>query len=146
MISNLNISYFAPLLLVIGANSIYHFTTKNTPAELNPFFGLMVTYSTALVLSIMLFIVTKSNSITFEITKIKWTNIILGFAVLGVESGWILMYMNGWEISKASIIANICVAIILFIAGIIIFKDAISIKKVIGLLVCIIGVFLLNSK
>jgi len=70
----------------------------------------------------------------------------MGFAVLGVESGWIFMYINGWEISKASIIANICVAIILFIAGIIIFKDAISIKKVIGLLVCIIGVFLLNSK
>lgn len=142
----LNITYLAPLLLVIGANSFYHFISKNTSASLNPFLGLTATYSIALIISIILFLLTKNACLSVEISKIKATNFLMGIAVLGVESGWILMYRNGWEISKASIIANICAAIILFIVGFIIFKEEITVKKIAGLLVCIIGVFLLNSK
>lgn len=108
--------------------------------------GLTATYSIALIFSIILFTLTKNACFSVEISKIKVTNFLMGIAVLGVECGWILMYRNGWEVSKASIIANICVAIILFIVGFIIFREEITAKKIAGLLVCIIGVFLLNSK
>lgn len=144
--NHLNIAYLAPLLLVIGANSCYHFISKNTSASLNPFFGLTATYSVALVFSIILFILTKNACLAVEISNIKVTNFLMGIAVLGVESGWILMYRNGWEISKASIIANICVAVVLFIVGFILFREDITAKKMVGLLVCILGVYLLNSK
>lgn len=33
------------------------------------------------------------------------------------------MYRNGWEISRASVIANICVAMILLIIGLTVFKE-----------------------
>ena len=143
--NNMSFSYLAPLLLVICANTAYHFTSKSTPTALNPFLGLTVTYSIALVFSIVLFAFTKNENMMIEIGKIRWQSIIMGLAVLGVESGWILMYRNGWEVSKASLIANICVAIILFIIGIIVFREDISLKKLFGLFVCIIGVFFMNA-
>ena len=102
---HLNFSHFAPLFLVIAANSIYHVTSKNTASDTNPFLGLIATYSIALILSIALFLMTKTNNISYEISKIKATNFWLGLAVLSVESGWIMMYRKGWEINKASIIA-----------------------------------------
>lgn len=141
----LNITYLAPLLLVIAANSFYHFISKNTSASLNPFLGLTATYGIALIFSLILFWLTKNASLSVEISKIKAANFLMGLAVLGVESGWLLMYRSGWEISKASVIANICVAVILFIVGFIIFREELSIMKLVGLLVCIIGVSLLNS-
>lgn len=67
----LNIIYLSPLLLVIGANSLYHFISKNTSASLNPFLGLTATYSIALIFSIILFTLTKNACFSVEISKIK---------------------------------------------------------------------------
>ena len=143
---NLSITYLAPLFLVICANSFYHLISKSTPETLNPFWGLTATYSVALIFSATLFLFTKSDSISFEVSRIKWSNFLMGIAVLGVESGWIWMYRNGWEISRASVIANICVAIILLIIGVTVFKEEITVKRIAGFVICILGVYLLNSK
>lgn len=143
---DLSISYLAPLFLVICANSFYHFISKSTPETLNPFLGLTATYSVALVFSAVLFLCTKSDSVSLEVSRIKWSSFWLGIAVLGVESGWILMYRNGWEISRASVIANICVAVILLIIGLTVFREEITGKKIVGFALCVLGVYLLNSK
>ena len=132
-------SYFAPLLLVIAANTCYHFISKSTSSQVNPFLGLVGAYGVSLLLSTVLFFVTKTESLAAEISKLQP-------AVLGMESGWILMYRNGWEVSKASVIANICVAMILLAIGVLVFREALSLKKVAGLLICVVGVALINSK
>lgn len=141
-----SIPYLAPLFLVICANSFYHFVSKSTPATLNPFLGLTATYGVALVFSAVLFLVTKTGSLSFEVSRIKWSSFLLGIAVFGVESGWILMYRNGWEISRASVIANICAAMILLVIGLVVFREALSAKRLAGFAICILGVYLLNSK
>lgn len=139
-------SYFAPLLLVIAANTCYHFISKSTSSQVNPFLGLVGAYGVSLLLSTVLFFVTKTESLAAEISKLQSANFLLGLAVLGMESGWILMYRNGWEVSKASVIANICVAMILLAIGVLVFREALSLKKVAGLLICVVGVALINSK
>ena len=143
--SNLPLAYVVPLLLVICANVAYHFAAKSTPPTLNPFLSLSVTYGIALLFSLILFALTATNSIAMELGKLKWSSLLMGLAVLSVEFGWIWIYRNGWEISKASIIANIGVSIVLLVIGIMLFNEGISLKKMAGLLVCLVGVFLINA-
>lgn len=54
--------YIAPLILVIFSNTMYHLVSKRTPANVNPFAALVVTYGTALVGSIILLLLTKKQA------------------------------------------------------------------------------------
>ena len=56
-----------------------------------------------------------------------------------------LMYKNGWEISKGSIMANISIAIILLFIGSMFFSEKINLVKVIGIIVCLVGIALVNA-
>lgn len=55
-----------------------------------------------------------------------------------------LMYRAGWEVSKASVCANIILAVLLLIIGTVFFKELLDIKKIIGVLLCILGIVLLR--
>jgi drug/metabolite transporter (DMT)-like permease len=73
------------------------------------------------------------------------SNLLLGLVVVGIEGGYIFMYRSGWEISKGSLMANMCIAIILLIVGALVFKEEITIKKVMGVGLCFTGIFLINK-
>lgn len=64
--------------------------------------------------------------------------------IILLEGGWILVYRNGFQISNTSLMANIILAIILFLIGIIFLHEPITARKVIGIVVCIAGVYLIK--
>ena len=136
--------YIAPLILVIFSNTMYHLISKRTPATVNPFAALVVTYGTALVGSVVLLLLTKKASIHEEISNLKAVNYIMGLIIIGVEGGYMLMYKKGWEVSKGSLIANICIAVILVFMGAVLFHEKLNITKMIGMIICIIGIILVN--
>lgn len=110
---------------------------------MDPFVGLSATYAVALIGSILLSIVTQwtfFNQQKFTFTKY---NLLLGLIIIGVEGGYMLMYRAGWPISKASITVNIILAIVLVMVGAIIFHEPINIKKIIGIILCILGILFL---
>lgn len=137
------LSYIAPLILVIISNTLYHLISKNTPASVNPFAGLTVTYGTALLGSIILMLITKKTTVYEEIRQLNITNLLMGIVIIGVEGGYMLMYQKGWEVSKGALIANISIAVILFFLGKMLFNENVSIQKIMGIAFCIIGIFLL---
>lgn len=136
--------YIAPLILVVFSNTMYHLISKNTPATVNPFAALVATYGSALVGSIILLLITKKTSIYEEMSNLKIANYIMGLIIIGVEGGYMLMYKNGWEISKGSLIANIFIAIILIFMGAVFFQEELHFTKMIGIAVCLIGIALVN--
>ena len=140
-----NVYYIAPLVLVIISNTLYHLISKNTSVSVNPFAALVVTYGTAFLGSIVLLMITKKASIYTEMANLKAANFILGLIIIGVEGGYMLMYKNGWEISKGSIMANISIAIILLFIGSMFFSEKINLVKVIGIIVCLVGIALVNA-
>ncbi len=144
--NNLNYLYIMPILLVILSNVFYHMFSKNTPSDVNPFLALIATYGVALVSSILLFFLTKKESLIMEMSKMNISNFLLGLAVLGVEGGYLLMYRNGWEISKGSLIANMCVSVIMLFVGWLLYKEGLSMKKLAGIAICIAGMFIINTK
>ena len=77
---------------------------------------------------------------------LNWTSYVLGFAIVGLEVGYLMAYRAGWNISVGSLVANIILAIILIPVGIIIYKEGFELNKVIGALLCIAGLILINKK
>lgn len=134
-----------PLLLVILCNTGYHLISKSMPGNINPFLGLVGTYGMACLGSALLFFLTKDSVFSPEKVEITIYNLLLGLVVIGVEGGYMLMYRSGWEVSRASLTASICLAVVLVILGAAVFHEALTIRKVIGILLCIGGVIALKS-
>ena len=55
------------------------------------------------------------------------------------------MYKVGWEVSVGNIVQAIFVAIALLIVGVLIYKEALTVTKVAGIMACLVGIYLLNK-
>ena len=135
-----------PILLVIGANTFYNISAKSTPDGINAFASLSITYLVATVLSVIMFFVTGSQkNLLAEISKANWTSFVLGIAVVALEFGYINIYRAGWKIGIASLVANIGLACVLLALGLLLYKESMSLRQVVGMIVCLIGLFLISK-
>ena len=134
-----------PVLIVILANTFYNICMKSMPNDVNPFGALMVTYLVAAIISaiIFAFMVGPSN-VVFEISKINWTSIILAIAIVGLEVGYVFVYRAGWTVSTATVVANIGLACVLIGVGYLLYKENVSINQILGIIVCMVGLILIN--
>ena len=133
-----------PVLVVVGANTIYNISTKSTPANVNAFASLAMTYVMAALSSVVLFFLTSdSKNLLAELAKTNWTAYALGIAIIGLEFGYICIYRAGWKIGVASLVANISLACVLLIVGYFFYKEVITLKQLIGMGVCALGLMLI---
>jgi uncharacterized membrane protein len=135
-----------PILVVVAANTFYNICAKSTPGGVQPFASLTITYLIAAVLSLVMFYATSGNkNIIAEIQKTNWTAIAFGVAIVGLEFGNINMYRVGWKVSTGSLVANIGLACVLLVVGIIAYKESLSVKQIIGMILCGGGIFLVSK-
>ena len=107
-----------PLLMVIAANTFYNISAKSMPENIDPLAGLTVTYFFAMITSIIFYYLIGSGGNAFvEFQKVNWTSYLLGFSIVFLELGYILVYRAGWAINIASLIANIGLALVLVFVG-----------------------------
>ena len=133
-----------PLLVVVGANTVYNISKKSTPSNVNPFASLAVSYAIGTVFSVIMFYITSDNkNIIAEVSKTNWTALALGVAIVALEFGYICIYRAGWKISVATLIANISLACVLMIVGILLYKESISLRQIIGIAISAIGLVLI---
>ena len=133
-----------PVLVVVGANTIYNISTKSTPANVNAFASLAMTYVVAALSSVVLFFLTSdSKNLLAELAKTNWTAYALGVAIIGLEFGYICIYRAGWKIGVASLVANISLACVLLVVGYFFYKEVITLKQLLGMGVCAIGLMLI---
>lgn len=140
----MNINHYIPLLIVILSNIGYHLLSKKSSSGFSPFLGLTATYGVACLVSVCLSWITRDTAKNGIHSGINLYNILMGVVIVGVEGGYILMYRTGWEISKASLTASICIAFVLAIIGLFWYREILDIKKIIGMICCIVGIILLN--
>ena len=135
-----------PMLIVITANTFYNVCAKSTPQGVNSFASLTITYLIAAAASLIMFFVTsEQKNIWQEFSKANWTSAVLGIAVLALEFGYICIYRAGWKVSTASIIANIALACVLVFVGMLLYKETITLRQIIGMLVCAAGLYLIRQ-
>lgn len=139
-----NVNLIFSIVLVVGANALYHIASKGISAEQNAFMGLIVNYATALLSSILLFFLTSHNSIATEISRTNFSCILMGLSITAVEAGFVLIYRMGGQISTVSLIVNILLAILMLIIGINFYAEQISLQKIFGIIFCIIGIIIIS--
>ena len=136
-----------PLMLVIISNVFYQICTKSVPSNMNPLASLTITYTIGAFVSLILyFILNKNANICIEFTKINFAPFLLGFVVVGLEVGFIYMYKAGWTVGTAQIVQASILAVILIFVGFLLYKEPISWNKIIGIIICLIGLLFINLK
>ncbi|MDE6320241.1 MAG: EamA family transporter [Lachnospiraceae bacterium] len=134
-----------PMILIVVSNCFYNICTKSTPENVNTFGALTVTYLIGAMLSSILFVCSAGPAGTImEIKQVNWTSLVLGLSIVGLEAGYVFLYRAGWKVSNGALTANICLAIALIVIGFLLYKETISPRQILGIVVCGIGLFLIN--
>ena len=142
----MSITMFWPILLVVGADVVYQICAKSTPAEIDPLASLSVTYAVGAVVSAALyFLLNRGGSLAREYSHLNWTAFALGIAIVGLEVGSIYMYRIGWTVSTGPLVKNICVMVAMVLLGALAYREVITPTKLVGIIVCLIGVIIINK-
>lgn len=139
---------YLPILLIASSNVIYHISTKSLPNKLDPFASLTITYTTAAILSFFAFFTTRHagpSALLQEYSRINFSSFLIGACVVGIDLGNRLLYKMGWNINSGYIVQSILVSSILLIVGALIYKESITVSKLLGILFCMIGIFFINN-
>jgi uncharacterized membrane protein len=92
---------------------------------------------------VMFFFTSDSKNLLVEISKTNWSALALGIAIVGLEFGYICIYRAGWKIGVASLVANISLACVLLLVGLFVYKEVITLKQLLGMGICAIGLMLI---
>ena len=135
-----------PLLLIVGSNCFYHICAKSMPEHAHAFGALTVTYLIGAVISAVAFVVSvRPANVLTELHKLNWAPFVLGLAIVGLEAGNVFLYRAGWKISVGSVVGNISLAIVLLFVGYFLFHEQITVRQLIGVAVCALGLFLITK-
>lgn len=140
-------SYVWPMLLLILCNTAYQVCAKSVPETMNPFASLTVTYLVGAAASaILFFALGERTNILKEYSKLNWAPFVLGIVIVGLEAGWIYAYKAGWQVSTAFIIHSAFLVASLLVVGYLLYHEAMTWNKIIGVVICMIGLAFINYK
>lgn len=141
------LSYIWPIALVVLSNTLYQVCAKSVPDGMNPLASLTVTYLVGAVVSCaMYFILNRNANLLREIRLTNWAPIVLGIVIVGLEVGFIYAFRAGWQISMAQIVSSAVLAVILIFVGYLLYHEAITWNKIIGIIICLAGLVLINYR
>ena len=141
------LSYVWPIALVIISNVVYQICAKSVPKEMNPFASLTVTYVVGAIASaILFFILGKNGNLIKEYSKLNWAPFVLGIVIVGLETGWIYAYKAGWQVSTGFIVQSAVLAVMLLVVGYFLYHEAFTWNKVVGVVICLIGLVFINYR
>ena len=141
------LSYIWPIALVVLSNTLYQICAKSVPEGMNPLASLTVTYLVGAAVSCALyFILNRNANLLREIRLTNWAPIVLGVVIVGLEVGFIYAFRAGWQISVAQIVSSAVLAVILIFVGYLLYHEAITWNKIVGIIVCLAGLVLINYR
>ena len=140
-------NYIWPIALVIVSNIVYQICAKSVPAEMNPFASLIVTYLVGAAVSAVLFFVLGDGArLPRELGKTNWAPLVLGVVIVGLEVGWIYAYKAGWQVSTGFIVQSAFLAVGLLVTGFLLYREALTWNKVVGVGICLIGLIFIHLR
>ncbi|SHH53193.1 EamA family transporter [Clostridium grantii] len=141
--------YYLPILIIVLANITYHVSAKSVPKEMDSFFFLSLLYIISAVISFVIYFFRAGAGFTDvpnQAKFINWVPFLFAFGIVGLELGNILMYRVGWNISLGSLVSNMLLGIALIVLGYFVYKETFSMKQVLGVVCCMVGLVLINNK
>ena len=136
-------NFYFPFALTVGGMLFYHLSQKSIPKEMNPFLATILAYVAGIVVcGVFAFTQPGNKSLIGSLKESNWAVFVVGAAAACIEVGFMLAYRAGWKISVAAIATNAALAAMLIPVGIVIFKEHLSLRNLLGLVFCIVGLVL----
>jgi hypothetical protein len=138
---------FLPIALIVAGNVVYHLGQKTMPAAAPALAATFVAYVVA-GLACLLCVPFFAPDLTLAASRnaLHWSPVLVGLGAFAIEVGFLLAYRAGWEISVASLSANVLLALVLVPIGVLAFREAWTLQRGLGLLLCLGGLWLLRSR
>jgi drug/metabolite transporter (DMT)-like permease len=134
-------------VLAIAGQVLYHVTQKSISSGTHPVISLLVFYLLAAVLTLPLFLLFPlQTSVMDEVRKLNWAVYGVAVSIVLIEIGFLLAYRAGAELSSAAVLTAAAVAISTLLIGFSFFREALSLMKLAGIVLCLIGIGLMTYK
>lgn len=139
-------TYIAPVALIVIANVLYQICAKGIPKDMDIMASMFVTYLVGAICSlVMFFLMNRDTSLANELVKTNYAPVLLGACVVGLEVGFIYAYKVGWAVSTLSIVQSAFLAGALLLVGAALYHEVITINKIIGAAIILIGLYFINK-
>jgi multidrug transporter EmrE-like cation transporter len=141
--------YYVSMAIAIAGLIVYQISMKAAPRATNPFWLLTGAYLIAAAVCVPAAILWKRFGNPTDAgfsTATLAPAAMIAISVLLIEIGYLSVYRTGWSISVAPGFAQAVTLSVLFVIGLLVFKDKFTISKTLGLAMAIAGVFLLSRK
>jgi uncharacterized membrane protein len=66
----------------------------------------------------------------------------MGIGAAAIEVGFMLAYRMGWKISLAAIATNVAATAVLIPIGLLVFREHLSTRNILGVVFCVLGLLL----
>ena len=140
-------SFIWPIALVIISNVAYQICAKSVPKDIDPFASLIITYLVGAAASAILYYALGSDgNLLSESRKLNWAPIVLGIVIVGLEAGWIYAYKAGWQVSTGFIVQSAFLSSVLLFVGYLLYHEALTWNKIVGVVICMIGLIFINYR
>ena len=136
-------SFYFPFCLTVGGMLLYHFSQKSIARHMNPFHATMIAYAVGiLVCALVSFTYAGNKSFITSLKVSNWAVFAMGIGAAAIEVGFMIAYRSGWRISIAAITTNVVATAILIPVGLLFFKEHLSLRGILGVVFCIVGLLL----
>ena len=139
-------AFIWPIGLVVLSNVLYQICAKSVPRGMDPFASLTITYLMAAVVSAALYFSFGGRDLIKEYGRLNWAPFVLGAVIVGLEAGWIYAYKAGWPVSTAFIVQSSVLAAALLLVGYWLYQEPLAWNKIVGVVICLIGLVVINYR
>lgn len=131
------------LIMIIGGGVLYHVSQKATPAGLNPFLTLAVSFGLASLGCLALFLGGPGLAAP-GLRGINWTSVALAAALMLIESGYLIGYRAGLQLNRTAFACNNLVALALLGVGTLAYGESFGVRTGLGMALCAAGLLFLR--
>ena len=133
--------------VAIAATVAYHIVMKLTPVNVNPYLSLAVSYAVVTAAFAVAYLALPGSTTTREaFGQLNWTAAVLGIVVIFLDFGFLMLYRGGFPVSLGQIVTQSAAALILLLLGMAFFSEKLTLGNIGGIVLCIVGLWLINRK
>jgi len=134
---------YVPFAVTVAGMLLYHLAQKSIPKGMNPFHATAIAYVVGIVACLLLgFTYSDDKSVASSVKAINWAVLAMGIGAAAIEIGFMVAYRMGWRMSLTAVATNVAATAILIPIGLFAFREHLSMRNILGIVFCIIGLFL----
>lgn len=106
-----------------------------------------MTYAVVAAVFVSLFFVIPSPlPLGDAVRALNWTALALGVVVVLLDLGFLMLYRSGFDVSLGQIITQSAASLVLLLIGVAWFQERLNLSNIAGILLCIVGLWLISRR